>query len=232
MGLKKQLISANLNLFGEQTLSLAKIYIPAFSFIFLVWLTSELTSISVYELVSDPHEVGRIAPYVGIVSNVGLLFFCCTATTCLFTSYLINTNNKQDKKWRLFFQCSGYLLLLLLIDDAFQIHENFSTLLFGVDANIGVINKKLQNILETIVFGLYGFLFCFYGFYFKKLICRTKTLLLIIAFGFLGMSILVDVLPEDLKGHFILEEGFKLLGIVSLMAYYIKVCYQKAKKLL
>ena len=69
-------------------------------------------------------------------------------------------------------------------------------------------------------------------FYFKKLICRTKTLLLIIAFGFLGMSILVDVLPEDLKGHFILEEGFKLLGIVSLMAYYIKVCYQKAKKLL
>lgn len=121
---------------------------------------------------------------------------------------------------------------MLLVDDTFQIHENFSTFLFGVDANISVVNKMLQNILEIIVFSFYGLLFFFYGFYFRKLIYRTEILVLVLAFVFFFMSMVVDILPENMKGHYILEEGFKLLGIASLMTYYIKACYQKAKKLL
>ena len=34
-----------------------------------------------------------------------------------------------------------------------------------------------------------------------------------------------------MKGDFILEEGFKLLGIISLLTYYIRACYQKIKQL-
>ncbi|NJL52081.1 MAG: hypothetical protein HC930_07430 [Hydrococcus sp. SU_1_0] len=168
----------------------------------------------------------------GIVSYFGLLLLCCAASICFFSSYLIDANNKQDQKWKLFFRYSGYFVLLLLIDDTFQIHENFSTLLFGVDANISVVNKKLQNILEITVFTLYGSLFFFYGFYFRKLIYRTENLVLILAFVFFFISLIVDVLPKNMKGHYILEEGFKLLGIASLMTYYVKACYQKAKKLL
>ncbi len=230
--MKKQLISSYSNSFSKQIFSLAKVYTPVLLFIFLLWLIGELSSISVYELVADPTEVGRIPPYTGIVSNIGLLLLCCTASTCFFSSYLIGTNNKHDEKWKLFFQCSGYFVLLLLIDDAFQLHENFSTLLFGIDANIAVVNRKLQNVLEAIVFGFYGSLFLFYGFYFRKLMYRTETLALVLAFGFFGMSIIVDLLPANLKGHNILEEGFKLLGITSLMTYYVRVCYQKVKKLL
>jgi hypothetical protein len=230
--LKKQLISSAFDSLSKQIRSLVKVYIPIFLIIFLVWLIGEFSSISVYELVADSNEVGRIAPYAGIVSNFGLLLLCCAASICFFSSYLIDTHNKHDKKWKLFFRCSGYFILLLLIDDTFQIHENFSTLLFGVDANISVVNKKLQNILETTVFSLYGSLFFFYGFYFRKLIYRTEILVLILAFVFFFMSLVVDVLPENMKGHYILEEGFKLLGIASLMTYYVKACYQKAKKLL
>jgi hypothetical protein len=228
----KQLISSVSDSLSKQIHSLGKVYIPICSIIFLVWLIEKFSSISVYELVADSNEIGRIAPYSGIVSNFGLLLLCCAASICFFSSYLIDANNKHDEKWKLFFKCSGYFVLLLLVDDTFQIHENFSTLLFGVDANISVANKKLQNVLETTVFSLYGSLFFFYGFYFRKLIYRTEILVLILAFLFFFMSLVVDVLPENMKGHYILEEGFKLLGIGSLMTYYVKACYQKAKKLL
>ncbi|MGL6342463.1 MAG: hypothetical protein ACRC80_25380 [Waterburya sp.] len=228
----KQLISSVFDSFSKQIHGLEKIYIPVCSIIFSVWLIEKFSSISVYELVADSNEIGRIAPYAGTVSNLGLLLLCCAASICFFSSYLIDANNKHDKKWKLFFKCSGYFVLLLLIDDTFQIHENFSTLLFGVDANISVVNKKLENILEAIIFSFYGVIFFFYIFYFRKLIYRTEILAFLLAFVFFFMSISVDFMPENLKGHFILEEGFKLLGIASLMTYYVKACYQKAKKLL
>lgn len=226
------MISSAVNSFNKQIYSLVKVYLPICSIIFLVWLIDKFSSISVYELVADSNEIGRIAPYAGIVSNLGILLLCCATSICFFSSYLIDANNKNNKKWKLFFRCSGYFVLLLLIDDAFQIHENFSTLLFGADANITVVNKKLENILEAIIFGFYGAIFFCYGFYFRKLIYRTEILAFLLAFVFFFISLAVDFMPENLKAHFILEEGFKLLGIASLMAYYIKVCYQKAKKLL
>ncbi len=228
----KQLISSAFDSFNKQIYSLRKVYIPICSIIFSVWLIDKFSRISLYELVADSNEIGRIAPYAGIVSNFGMLLLCCATSICFFSSYLIDANNKHDEKWKLFFKCSGYFVLLLLIDDTFQLHENFSTLLFGTDANVSVTNHKLQNILEATVFTLYGSLFFFYGFYFRKLIYRTEILVLILAFVFFFMSLVVDVLPENMKGHYILEEGFKLLGIASLMTYYIKACYQKTKKLL
>ncbi|PSB10597.1 hypothetical protein C7B62_09005 [Pleurocapsa sp. CCALA 161] len=228
----KQLISSVFDSFSKQIHGLGKVYVPICSIIFSVWLIEKFSRISVYELVADSNEIGRIAPYAGAVSNFGLLLLCCAASICFFSSYLIDANNKHDEKWKLFFKCSGYFVLLLLIDDTFQLHENFSTLLFGADANISVTDHKLQNILEATVFTLYVSLFFFYGFYFRKLIYRTEILVLILALVFFFMSLVVDVLPENMKGHYILEEGFKLLGIASLMTYYVKACYQKAKKLL
>jgi hypothetical protein len=122
-------------------------------------------------------------------------------------------------------------MLWLLIDDLFQLHENFSTLLFGVKANIAQTNRPLQHLLETIVFGIYGSLFALYIFYFRKLIYQTDLLVLILALLFFAISIVIDVLFEGMKGDFILEEGFKLLGIISLLTYYIRACYQTIKQL-
>lgn len=122
-------------------------------------------------------------------------------------------------------------MLWLLIDDLFQLHENFSALLFGAEANIAQTNKPLQHLLETIVFGIYGSLFALYIFYFRKLIYQTDLLVLILALVFFAISIVIDILFEGMKGDFILEEGFKLLGIISLLTYYIRACYQKVKQL-
>jgi hypothetical protein len=232
--LKKQSaksITLSVNLSSRQIISLAKIYIPACLFIFSIWLLTENTKIPVYELVADPAEVGNLAPYTGLVSTLGILLWCGAVSICFFSAYLLKISQKSNFKWQVFFLFSAYIMLWLLIDDLFQLHENFSTLLFGAEVNIAQTNKPLQHLLETIVFGIYGSLFALYIFYFRKLIYQTDLLVLILALLFFAISIVIDVLFEGMKGDYILEEGFKLLGIISLLTYYIRACYQKVKQL-
>lgn len=224
-------ITLSVNLSSRQIISLAKIYIPACLFIFSIWLLTENTKIPLYELVADPAEVGNLAPYTGLVSTLGILLWCGSVSICFFSAYLLKISQKSNFKWQVFFLFSAYIMLWLLIDDLFQLHENFSTLLFGAEANIAQTNRPLQHLLETIVFGIYGSLFTLYIFYFRKLIYQTDLLVLILALLFFAISVVIDVLFEGMKGDFILEEGFKLLGIISLLTYYIRACYQKVKQL-
>ena len=209
------------------TSSSIKIYLATCLLIVFVYLLTENTDISVYELVADPNEVGQVAPYTGLVSTIGTSIFCAIVTVCLFSAYLIDLTSKSAKKWSLFLKFSGYFILLLLIDDLWQIHENFSILLFGAEANISLTNRNLQNFLETIVFGFYGLLFVAYLIRFRKLIYQTDFLFLAFAFGFFLISTIIDIWLKNISGRLILEEGFKLLGIVSLLIYYIRVCCQK-----
>jgi hypothetical protein len=232
--LKKRFIKSivsSVNLSSQQIINLAKIYIPACLFIFLLWLLTQNTQISIYELVADPTEVGKLAPYTGLVSTLGVLFWCGAGSICFFSAYLLKLSQKSNSKWSFFFLVSAYFILLFLIDDLFQLHENFSTLIFGVEANIAQTNRPLQHLLETIVFVIYGSLFTLYIFYFRKLIYQTNLLVLILALLFFTISLVIDVLFEGMKGDYILEEGFKLLGIISILTYYIKSCYQKIKQL-
>jgi hypothetical protein len=224
-------IVSSVNLSSRQIISLAKIYIPACLFIFLLWLLTQNSKISLYELVADPAEVGNLEPYTGLVSTLGILLWSGAVSICFFTAYLLKISKKSNPKWQLFFLVSAYIMLWLLIDDIFQLHENFSTLLFGAEANIAQTNRPLQHLLETILFAIYGLLFALYIFYFKKLIYQTELLVLILALLFFAISIVIDVLFEGMKGDLILEEGFKLLGIISLLTYYIRACYQKIKQL-
>ncbi|MGL4880087.1 MAG: hypothetical protein ACRC8K_03380, partial [Waterburya sp.] len=124
---------------------------------------------------------------------------------------------------------SGYFILFLLLDDLFQLHENFYRLLFGAETNLSLVNRKLENLIEITICGFYGLLFSSYIFYFRKLIYNSNFFLLLICLACGAMSSVVDYLPESMVGHHILEEGFKFFGIVSLMSYYVTVCYQQLK---
>lgn len=180
-----------------------------------------------YELVADPNEVGQVAAYTGLVSTIGTLIFGATASACLFTAYLLGQIDRTTRKWQIFFQLSGFFILLLLADDLWQLHENFPGLLFG---NL-VENDPWQNIGEAIVFGFYGLLFFLYLFKFKILLYQTRFTPLLIAILFFGLSTMIDIWLENISGHFVLEEGFKLLGIVSFSMYYFEVCEQQVKQL-
>ena len=217
---------SKLSSFYKSQASILLTYIFCCLFIIFVYLLTENTDISMYELVADPNEVGQTAPYTGLVSTIGTMIFGAIVTACFFSAYLIGTVKSEVRRWGSFLKFSGYLMLIFLIDDLWQIHENIPTLFFGSNPD----SRLLQNIGETIVFIFLGIIFFGYLVRFRKLIYQTKLFALVLAIAFLGISTVVDIFLANISGHFILEEGFKLLGIVSLAIYYFQTCSQKIRQ--
>ena len=203
-----------------------KIYIICCLFIIFLYLLTKNSNISMYELVADPNEVGQLAPYTGLVSTIGTLIFAATASTCFFTAYIVGIEPKA-RRWQIFLHFSGWFILLLLVDDLWQIHENIPVVLFG-----DLAKGAIQNIGEAVVFCFYGFLFFLYAFKFKTIIWQTRLIPLLIAILFFAASTIIDIFLTNVNGHFVLEEGFKLLGIVSFSMYYFEVCEKQIEQLL
>ena len=104
---------------------------------------------------------------------------------------------------------------MFLIDDLFMIHEIDYP---GVQQGVYLV--------YTVA------LFC-YLFKFRKIILRTDWLLFALAFVFFGASVTIDLLPYSILDNYIMgdrfflvEDGLKLLGIVSWCGYLIRVCFQ------
>lgn len=209
-----------------------KLYIPSIGFIILVTLIAKVSNISTYELVADPAEVAGKPPYTGLVTNVGNLLWCGATAICLFTAFLTKLNRACFKKWFRFLAFSGLFTSFLLLDDMFQLHESFPLLFFGGSDNALAINRDLQNLLETLIFSVYLGIFIFYIFSFRKQIKNTEYIFLLLAFVFFGLSTIVDMTPESLPGHYIVEEGFKVLGITSWLIYFTKTCSAAIRQLM
>lgn len=201
-----------------------KIYLPFCLFLILVWSIGKVLSIDSYALTADPTEVAGISPYTGLISNVGILLWCGTAAICIFSASLAKLDPACFRKWFAFLLASGCLTTLLLLDDMFQLHESYPALFFGADADLPRNNRRLQNILEALFFTVYFACFILYIFYFRRHIQRTEYLFLVMAFLFFGLSTVIDMTPETMKGHYIIEESFKLLGIVSWLTYFYRTC--------
>lgn len=201
-----------------------KLYLPSIGFIILVVLLTQVTSISTYELVADPAEVAGKPPYTGLVSNVGNLLWCGAAAICLFTAFLTRLDRASFKKWFKFLLFSGLFTSFLLLDDMFQLHESFPLIFVWKDTSVLATNRGLVNLLESVFFSFYLGTFIFYIFSFKKHIKSTEYIFLSLVFIFFGLSTVVDMTPESLPGHYIIEEGFKILGITSWLIYFVKTC--------
>jgi hypothetical protein len=208
-----------------------KIYLPSCLFLLLVWSIGKVYSIDSYELTADPAELAGLAPYAGLISNVGILLWCGAAAICLFSASLAKLDPICFRKWFAFLLASGCLTTVLLLDDMFQFHESYPALFFGLDADLPHNNRRLQNLLEAIFFVVYFASFIFYTFYFRKHIQRTEYLFLLMAFFLFGLSTVVDMGSETMKGHYIIEEGLKLLGIISWLTYFYRTCRSAVQQL-
>jgi hypothetical protein len=108
-----------------------------------------------------------------------------------------------------------------LLDDLFLLHEE--------------VFPYYLNIPEKLVFVGYGMIISLYLVKFRKIILKTEFLFLILAFGFLGLSVIIDLLPIATRllgnqGEFLLEDGFKLMGIISWFTYFARVGVAQLKR--
>lgn len=158
--------------------------------------------IPVGDLTRDPTAVARVPFYIGFLSQLGIFLWAGAAFVCFIPVAVL-----FHHPLRQFFLASGLVTLMLGIDDVFLLHESA---------------LQMVGIPEKVVLTFYVCLITVYGVFFYRIIQDTAYVLLVIALACFGFSILIDLLnPRSDYVEFLLEDGAKLVGIMSWLAYYL-----------
>lgn len=188
-------------------------YIPI---ILILAIISWQAKIPLSHLTRDPLVIVEEPFYIGILSNIGILFWCSAVAICLF-SFTLLRNYNRSRKMNSFILASGLLTLVLLLDDFFMVHEE--------------VAPEYLLIPEKAVYGIYAGLLSYYLIKFRKTILETDFSLLLLALGWFALSVVFDKglipLPASWLQReldFYLEDTTKLLGIFSWFMYQAKVC--------
>ena len=194
---------------------LLKLYLIPLLVLFAVTLASIQMGIPMYKFMRDPASFLKVPVSIGVISNLGVLLWCASATICLF-SWAILRGRTSETKLSDFFLYFGLLTILLMLDDLFLFHERLFPRLFQVPENVTYICYGGLTLCGMIIF--------------KRCIIKTEYLILLVAFIFFGLSLTVDSLLhhsiEQFVGHWriLFEDGFKWLGIVSWFGYFSRCC--------
>jgi len=189
-------------------------YVSALILIVGVALAHIVKGIPIDMCTRDCAAVGRVPFYAGVISTIGIIIWGATASICLFALVVLYELD-VDRKIKAFLLWSFALTSILLIDDAFMIHEN-SPKLFGFSNNVLMVTYVL----------LAAYLFYRH----RAVIRQTNYILLMVSVAFLGGSVLSDKLHDyhvlqnvgiELGGWmYLVEDGFKLIGIVGWLIYF------------
>lgn len=177
-------------------------------------------NVPVSQLVRDTAAVAGVKPWVGALSNVGMLLWAGTAALCLLSGTIVGRGQRFNML-QLFFYWMAFCTAYLLFDDLFQIHEKVS------DA---------WDVPEELFLIAYGLPVVYFLIRLRKLLLKTDYLLMFLALGFFGLSLLFDVFHlefiypytgllflGEVSAGFLLEEGAKFIGIVFWFAYFFHV---------
>lgn len=177
-----------------------------------VALVSYQFSIPPADFLRDPSAVANMSPFVGAVSNLGVFLWGSAATVSFFCWWILSTLGRPSFIQRFYLSMAG-LTFILFLDDLFLLHENV------LPNNLGISQK--------LVFVGYGFLVLGWLVVNKRPLLNSQWLYLMIAFFFLGASIAVDGIQENVEAivgqwRIFLEDGFKFLGIFSWFIFIFK----------
>jgi len=159
-------------------------------------------------LTRDPAAIAHLRPLDGVLSNLGIIFWCFAASVCLFCSRLL----AGRASW--FLLCSGAVTTVLMLDDFFQLHEH--------------VFRHSFHVPQILVYGAYAAMLLLYLLWFSEDILRTDFAILVLALGLFAFSTFVDVasdhtsLLEHIPGRALLEDGAKLAGIVTWFLYFAR----------
>ena len=183
----------------------AAISIVAVGVIFVLHTIGE---IPVGDLTRDTAIVTKGHPWHGLLSQIGMFFWAGAGTMCvlLWTSA---TRLGLDRRITYFGFFSALLTIWLALDDILMMHD--------------IVLPRRLGIQETTVYGTYIVLVLAYLLFFRRVIMRTDTKLLFLAFMLFAISLSVDIrlIPtgsEDVL--YLLEDGAKFGGIVAWCGYF------------
>ncbi len=187
-------------------LTLLVIFLVTVVLLGVVFVVHFQTGVSIGKLTRDPATALKGSAYIGFLSQIGIFFWAGASVVCLFTTYIL-ANSSGNLQLEQFFFESGLLSLLLGFDDVFLLHEIFSA---------------YTGIPEKIIFAGYLGLLLLWLFQFYSIIFRTEYLLFGIALVFFGVSIFIDITKPNIQYMVLFEDGAKLVGILSWLAYFFR----------
>jgi len=194
------------------------IILSGFLILTFTYLFSIFFDIPFGDLSRDPSAIYGADPFIGMLSNFGVIFWSISAGICFFTYFLINKQkNSYDK---ILIAYSGFISLILLLDDLLMFHDKIIPYFLGLS--------------EVYLFLLYGILIIFYCIFFLKTHLKTNYMVLVISLGLFGTSLIIDLFPFqiDSNSRIIYEDGVKFLGISFWTCYQFIICRQTIFKII
>ena len=168
----------------------------------------------VLPLFNDPASHSGTHPFVGALSNMGVLFWCTSASIWLFTAALLR--GRGDRPVYRFALASGLLSAYLGLDDLYLLHDELLPEYVGIpqDANVTIIG--LTTITYFVVF--------------RPFVLRADAVALLAAAALLGASVLMDGVLTASSGSatgrwlYVTEDSLKMLGILCWCAFCLTWC--------
>jgi len=190
------------------------LYVPAVIALLAAQYVSIRNDHSMSHFTRDPlaHFDGA-PPSLGALSNLGVLLWAAAATVCLFTAAVLPLERDSTvrdgaaaRPPRTFFVAFGLFTAWLCLDDLFLIHER--------------LIPAWTLIPEAVVYGSYAAGAALLVLVFHRQVLQSDFLPLALAGALFAGSILADELMDrSFRWHHFVEDGAKLLGIVSWLAY-------------
>lgn len=103
------------------------IYLPPLALLAAAVVISLYTHIPVGDFTRDPSSIVELHSYEGILSNLGALIWCATTAVCLFSAWLLLSQDRRSQMGR-FLLLAGFTTGVLLVDDFFLLHEKLDAI--------------------------------------------------------------------------------------------------------
>ena len=178
-------------------------YLPPLALLLLSQLQSKVTA---GELLRDPLAQTGSPPYLGALSNLGILMWCGAACVCLFSWYVLARHRARPRD-RSFLLATAGLTSLLMFDDLFQIHEH--------------VAPRILAVSQKAVLTIYGGIALLYLLRYLPMIFRRDRPLLYSIGACFATSLLVDLDLIELSQDSVnlIEDGAKFLGTSGWLVY-------------
>lgn len=203
----------------DSLLLLLKIFLPTVVFLALVFTIGKINNITFGYFSRDAiqtlwHEPNaEVEFYIGFLSNIGIMFWCFTASILMISSKIIRDQGRPRNVYQFLF-FSGLLTLFMLVDDLFLLHD--------------VIIPYYLEISEKFFYLFYGSSVLAIMYLFRTEILKSDYILLLLAFAFMASSVITDVLLTlglAISDIYLFEDGFKFMGIISWFVYFTRTAY-------
>ena len=177
-----------------------------------IGLLARQTTHTVADFTRDVTALADLPFYAGALSTLGLLLWSATAAICFLTHSLLRSGT--DAPLAQYIGFGGGLTLLLLLDDAYLLHEEVFPKYLGV-----------PQLLVVVAYPVLGLLFAWT---YRYVLARTYYLLFLLSLVAFAVSIGADFVmyrfvPET-GVLMLMEDGGKLIGIVGWTVYFGHTC--------